>query len=57
MITLKPDKRFIDSAVPPQVFKVGCRVQFGKPKEYGRIKWMGKVDGCDEEFVRVEIVS
>ena len=55
--TLQPDKRFIDDLAPQQVFKVGSRVYFGKPKVYGVIKWIGNIDGCDGEHVIVETVS
>ena len=57
--TLRPDKRFIDitAHAPGQVFKVGSRVQFGAPKEYGVIKWIGNVSNSNEEYVKVETVS
>ena len=60
MLALQPDKRFIDNPTPPeQVFKVGSKVQFGRAKEYGVIKWIGNVPGSVEEgqYVKVETVS
>jgi len=55
LLTLQPDKRFIDITKPQQTFKVGSRVQFGKPEEYGVITWIGIVHG--EECVQVNMVS
>ena len=57
MLALQPDKRFEDVTTPQQVFKIGSRVQFGRPKEYGVIKWIGMIPGSDEQHVRVEMVS
>ena len=54
---LQPDRRFVDNTTPKQVFKVGSRVQFGIPKEYGVIKWIGSVSDSNEEYVKVETVS
>ena len=57
LLALQPDKRFTVSTTQQQVFKVGTRVEFGKPKEYGVIKWMGTIDDSEEEYVKVETVS
>ena len=59
MLTLEPDKRFVDNATPQQVFKVGSRITFGKEKEIqcGVITWIGTLPGCDEKHVKVETVS
>jgi len=55
LLTLQPDKRYLD--VKSQDFKVGSRVQFGIPKTFGMIKWIGIPDGCDEEYAKVKTVS
>ena len=60
MLALRPDRRFVDDTTPPQqVFKVGSKVQFGRAKEYGVIKWIGNVPGTveEEQYVKVETVS
>ena len=56
---LKPDKRFVDNITPQLVFDVGSKVQFGKAKECGVIKWIGNVPQSNEErqYVKVETVS
>ena len=54
---LQPDKRFMDVTASRKVFKVGSRVQYGIPKEYGVIKWIGSVSDANEEYVKVETVS
>lgn len=55
MLTLQPDKRFIDSTQPQQDIKVGSRIQFGK--EYGVITWIGTLPGYEETHVKIETVS
>lgn len=59
MLALRPDRRFTDNTTSPQqVFEVGSKVQFGRAKECGVIKWIGNVPGSEEEqYVKVEIVS
>ena len=59
MLTLRPDKRFLDNTASQQAFKVGSKVQFGRAKESGVIKWIGNVSGSNEEqqYVKVETVS
>ena len=54
---LQPDKRFMDVTASRKVFKVGSRVQYGMPKEYGVIKWIGSISDANEEYVKVETVS
>ena len=54
---LQPDKRFIDVTASRKVFKIGSRVQYGIPKEYGVIKWIGSVSDANEEYVKIETVS
>ena len=58
MLTLQPDKRFVDNATP-QVIEVGSRIQFGKENEIqcGVITWKGILPGYAEEHVKVETVS
>ena len=59
MLMLQPDKRFIDNTTSQQDFEVGSKVQFGRAKEHGVVKWIGNVPGSDEEqqYVTVETVS
>lgn len=53
---LQPDnRRSIDATVviPKQAFEVGSKVEFGDPKEYGEVTWIGCPPESDEECARV----
>ena len=53
---LQPDERPSEDSyviVPNQAFEVGNMVQFGDPKECGKITWIGYPTEDNEEFARV----
>ena len=56
LLSLKPDKRFVDVATTLRGIKVGSKVQFGSQhRTYGVITWMETIS--DEEYVKVQMVS
>ena len=56
VLELQPDERYpIDTTavIPKHSFEVGSMVQFGDPKEYGKVIWIGWSPDEAEEFARV----
>ena len=56
VLELQPDERFpMDTTMvgSKHSFEVGSMVQFGDPKEYGKVTWIGCPPDEDEEFARV----
>lgn len=39
------------------IFEIGSVIQYGKPGQYGKIKWIGKPPDETETFVGLEMVK